>query len=162
MSGKPRRHPRPRFPTLHFPTLLSLTGRPSWRSFCLFIVQPLLPQRFVLPTAGETHCCSVYGWVCGQQGIHLGLHVVVRRNDVQEILDDAKIEINAECVRRKCYPVARHAIRNHGTDGVLLVPDTGMVAAGIAGQGNDGKPRLECCVRLVAVLFLGICKSGYI
>ena len=67
--------------------------------FCVFIVQHLLPQRLVLPSAGEAHGISVNGWVGGQQGINLGLHVVVRRNDIQEILDDAEVEIDAECVR---------------------------------------------------------------
>jgi len=37
--------------------------------------------------------CGVDGRVSGEQGIDLRLHVVVGRNDVEEILDDAKIEI---------------------------------------------------------------------
>ena len=56
----------------------------------------LLPQRFALPSAREAHGGDVDGRVSGEQGIDLSLHVVVRRNDVQEILDDAKIEIDAE------------------------------------------------------------------
>ena len=58
-----------------------------------------LPQRFILPITGEPHCISIDGWVGGQQGVNLGLHVVVRRNDIQEIFDDAEVEIDAECVR---------------------------------------------------------------
>ena len=94
----------------------------------------LLPQRFVLPPTGETHCIRVNGWVSGEQSINLCLHVVVRRNDVQETLDNAKVKIDAECVRRKCYPVSSHTIGNHRTNGILLVPYTGMVTAGITGQ----------------------------
>ena len=67
--------------------------------------------------AGEAHCWGVNRWVGGQQGINLGLHVVVRRNDVQEILDDAKIEIDAEGIGRQCNPTACHAVGEHRTDG---------------------------------------------
>ena len=71
--GNPRRHLRPRFPALHFSTLLSLTGRPSWRSFYVFVLQLLLPQRLILPPTEKAHGCGVNGWVSGQQGIYLGL-----------------------------------------------------------------------------------------
>ena len=55
-----------------------------------------MPQRLTLPSARETHGGGVDGRVSGEQGIDLRLHVVVGRNDVEEILDDAKIEIDAE------------------------------------------------------------------
>ena len=67
------------------------------------------------------------------------------RNDVKEILDDTEVEINAECIRGQCYPIAYHPIRKHGTNSVLLVPYTSMMATGIAGQGYNGKPRLKRC-----------------
>ena len=47
----------------------------------------------------------------------MGIHVVVGRNDVEEILDDAKIEIDAESIGRQCNPTARHAVGEHRTDG---------------------------------------------
>ena len=50
----------------------------------------LLPQRLALPSAREAHGGDVDGRVSGEQGIDLSLHVVVGRNDVEEILDDAK------------------------------------------------------------------------
>ena len=50
----------------------------------------LLPQRLALPSAREAHGGDVDGRVSGEQGIDLRLHVVVGRNDVEEILDDAK------------------------------------------------------------------------
>ena len=56
----------------------------------------LLPQRLTRPSAREAHGGDVDGRVSGEQGINLSLHIVVRRNDVEEILDDAKIEIDAE------------------------------------------------------------------
>ena len=46
------------------------------------------------------------GRVSGEQGIDLRLHVVIGRNDVEEILDDAKIEIDAEGIGRQCNPTA--------------------------------------------------------
>ena len=62
----------------------------------------LLPQRLALPSAREAHGGDVDGRVSGEQGIDLRLHVVVGRNDVEEILDDAKIEIDAEGIGRQC------------------------------------------------------------
>ena len=35
----------------------------------------------------------------------------------EEILDDAKIEIDAEGIGRQCNPTARHAVGEHRTDG---------------------------------------------
>ena len=100
----------------------------------------LLPQWFVLPAIGETHCCGINGWIIGKKRIYLGFHVVIGRNDVQEILDDAKVKVNTERICGQSYPIAHHAIRNHGADSVLLVPHTGMVATGITSQGYDGEP----------------------
>ena len=79
----------------------------------------LLPQRLALPSAREANGGDVDGRVSGEQGIDLSLHVVVGRNDVEEILDDAKIEIDAESIGRQCNPTARHAVGEHRTDGVL-------------------------------------------
>ena len=76
--------------------------------------------------AREAHGGDVDGRVSGEQGIDLSLHVVVRRNDVEEILDDAKIEIDAEGIGRQCNPTACHAVGEHRTYGVLLVPYTGI------------------------------------
>ena len=103
----------------------------------------LLPQWLALPSAREAHGDDVDGRVSGEQGIDLRLHIVVGRNDVEEILDDAKIEIDTEGIGRQCNPTARHAVGKHRTYGVLLVPYTGMVAAGVARQGDDGEPRFE-------------------
>ena len=44
----------------------------------------------------EAHCTCINGWISGEQSINLSLHIVIWRNDVEEILDDAKIEIDAE------------------------------------------------------------------
>ena len=69
----------------------------------------LLPQRFALPSAREALGGDVDGRVSGEQGIDLSLHVVVGRNDVEEILDDAKAEIDFPLVDRNGNPRAAHA-----------------------------------------------------
>ena len=77
----------------------------------------LLPQRLTRPSARESHGGDVDGRVSGEQGIDFRLHVVVGRNDVEEILDDAKIEIDAEGIGRQCNLTACHAVGEHRTDG---------------------------------------------
>ena len=83
----------------------------------------LLPQRFALPSAREAHGGDVDGRVGGEQGIDLRLHVVVGRNDVEEIFDDAKIEIDAEGIGRQCNPTACHAVGG-ASDGWFLEWDS--------------------------------------
>ena len=79
----------------------------------------LLPQRFDLPSAREVHGGDVDGRVSSEQSIDLRLHVVDGRNDVEEILDDAKAEIDFPLVDRNSNPRAGHAVGEHRTDGVL-------------------------------------------
>ena len=76
-----------------------------------------MPQRLTLSSTREAHGGGVDGRVGGEQGIDLRLHVVVGRNDVEEILDDAKVKVNAKRVRRQGDPTARHAVGEHRTDG---------------------------------------------
>ena len=73
----------------------------------------LLPQRVALPSAREAHGGDVDERVSGEQSIDLRLHVIDGRNDVEEILNDAKIEIDAEGIGRQCNPTARHAVGGH-------------------------------------------------
>ena len=86
-------------------------------------ISPDLTGGFIIKVWGQiallgtTTIEDVDGRVSGEQGIDLSLHVVVGRNDVEEILDDAKIEIDAEGIGRQCKPTARHAIGEHRTDG---------------------------------------------
>ena len=69
----------------------------------------LLPQRFALPSAREAHGGDVDGRVGGEKGIDFRLHVVVGRNDVEEILDDTKAEIDFPLVDGNGSPRAAHA-----------------------------------------------------
>ena len=99
-----------------------------------------LPQRFVLPSTGEAHCISVNGWVSGQQGINLGLHVVVRRNDVQEILDDAETEIGLFLIDRDCNPRTGHAPLRQNPQSKCTVPNAGMMTAIVSGYSDNRHP----------------------
>ncbi len=65
----------------------------------------------------EAHGGGVDGRVGGEQSINLSLHIVVRRNDVEEVFDDADVKIDAERIGRQCNPTARHAVGEHRTDG---------------------------------------------
>ena len=56
----------------------------------------IVPQWLVFPSTRETHSGNIDGWIGRKQGFDLLLHIIVRRNDVEEIFDDAKIEVDAE------------------------------------------------------------------
>ena len=100
----------------------------------------LLPQRFALPSAREAHGGDVDGRVSGEQGIDLRLHVVVGRNDVEEILDDAKAEIDFPLVDGKGNPKAAHAPLGQHLQCKCAVPYASMMAAVVAGNSDDGHP----------------------
>ena len=100
----------------------------------------LLPQRFTLPSAREAHGGDVDGRVSGEQGIDLSLHVVVGRNDVEEILDDAKTEIDFPLVDGNGNPRAAHAPLGQHLQCKCAVPYASMMAAIVAGNSDDGHP----------------------
>ena len=100
----------------------------------------LLPQRLALPSAREAHGGDVDGRVSGEQGIDLSLHVVVGRNDVEEILDDAKAEINFPLVDGNGNPRAAHAPLGQHLQCKCAIPYASMMAAVVAGNGDDGHP----------------------
>ena len=58
----------------------------------------------------EAHCTCINGWISGEQRFNLCLHVVVWRNDVEEVFDDAKVKVDAECISGQSYPAASHSI----------------------------------------------------
>ena len=80
----------------------------------------LLPQRFILPSTGEAHSGYVYIWEVSKKYINFTLHVVVGRDDIEEVLDDAKIEVDAKRICRQRNPTSCHTVGKHRTDGVLL------------------------------------------
>ena len=100
----------------------------------------LLPQRFTLPSAREAHGGDVDGRVGGEKGIDFRLHVVVGRNDVEEILDDAKAEIDFPLVDGNGCPRAGHAPLGQHLQCKCTVPYASMMAAIVAGNSDDGHP----------------------
>jgi hypothetical protein len=54
-------------------------------------LQGSLPQWFLLPGLREAHGIEVNGWVVSKQPKQFIAHVVLRRNNIKEILDDAQI-----------------------------------------------------------------------
>ena len=98
----------------------------------------LLPQRLALPSAREAHGGDVDGRVSGEQSIDLRLHVVVGRNDVEEILDDAKAEINFPLVDGNGNPRAGHAPLGQHLQCKCAIPYTSVMTAIISGNRYDG------------------------
>jgi len=88
----------------------------------------------------EAHCTCINGWISGEQSINLSLHVVVGRNDVEEILDDAKAEIDFPLVDRNGNPRAAHAPLGQHLQCKCAVPYASMMAAIVAGNSDDGHP----------------------
>ena len=100
----------------------------------------LLPQWFTFPTTREPHCNNIYIREVRKECINLCLHIVLRRYPIQEILDDAKIEVYTECISRKRNPPSCHTIWHHWPDCILFVPHTGMMATRVSSQSDYRKP----------------------
>ena len=99
-----------------------------------------MPQRFTLPPTGKAHCISVNGWVSGQQCVNLGLHVVVRRNDVKEVFDDAETEIGFTLVDWNHNPRLSHSPLSKHLQCKCAIPYAGMMTTIITGNRNDSHP----------------------
>ena len=121
--GRPPLNPQHRPPELLFCLYLYYIAVPR------FLLKYLLPQRFVLPSFWEAHSGYVNSGKVGKKCLYFGLHVIVGGNDVEEILDNAKVEIDAERIRWQGYPTACHAVGKHWSDSILFVPYAGMVTA---------------------------------
>ena len=94
----------------------------------------LLPQWFTFPTTRESHCNDIYIRKDSKESINLRLHIVLRRYSIQEILDDAEIEVYTECISWKRNPPSCHTIWHHWPDRILFVPYPCMMTTGISCQ----------------------------
>lgn len=92
------------------------------------IGENLLPQRLFLPAGRESHRRNIHFRERSEQRLDFLLHVIAWGNRIQEVLDDAQVEIDAERVRAQGYPRQWHHVWHRGADGVLLVPYTSMMA----------------------------------
>lgn len=68
-------------------------------SYCL-----LMPQRFDFPTRRETKGSLIYFWKCGKKTVHLVKHIIVWRNNIKEVLDDAHIKVHFQRIRWQGNP----------------------------------------------------------
>ena len=103
----------------------------------------LLPQWLVLPSMGEAHSCGLNGWIFGKKRINLSLHVILRRYDIQKILDDAKTEIGFLLVDRNSNPRLCQSPHRQYLQRKCAIPYTGMVTTIIAGNRYDSHPRVK-------------------
>ena len=82
----------------------------------------------------EPHCFQVYLWERCEESLKFYHEVVVWRDDVKEVFDDADVVVCPALVRSRIYPGAghsRHIIRN---DCIDLIPHASVVAAGVSRQ----------------------------
>ncbi len=95
----------------------------------------------------EAHCGGINGWIVGKKRIDLGFHVIIGRNDVQEILDDAKTEIGLALVDWNCNPRLSHSPLSKHLQSKSAIPYAGVMTTIISGNRNDGQsgtcPRLD-------------------
>ena len=103
----------------------------------------LLPQRFGFPTNRESKSCQVYLWKLAEQIVHFVKHVIVGRDDVKEILDDAHVIIDSSLVRRNSNPRTSHASHIIWNNLVDFVPNTSVMTTSVASKRKHRKPRLK-------------------
>lgn len=98
------------------------------------------PKRFLLPVRVEVHRVQVDFGESGKDGEQLVLKIVVGRDYVKEILDDADIVVCPALVCRRIYPGTGHSGHVVWDDGIDLIPNAGVVAAGVSCQSYDIHP----------------------
>ena len=103
----------------------------------------LLPQRFGFPTNRESKSCQVYLWKLAEQIVHFVKRVIVGRDDVKEILDDAHVIIDSSLVRRNSNPRTSHASHIIWNNLVDFVPNTSVMTTSVASKRKHRKPRLK-------------------
>lgn len=101
------------------------------------------PQRLILPVSIEPHRVQVDFWEGGKEGEQFVLKIVVWRDDVKEVFDDADIVVCPAFVCSWIYPRAGHSGHIVRNDGIDLIPDAGVVTAGISRESNDVHPRFK-------------------
>jgi len=102
-----------------------------------------MPQIFLFPIHRKPHGVGVNGRIIRKQGLQFGGHVVVWRNDVKEILDNAKTEIHFLLIDIVRNPRSCHATHSQSPQCKSSVPHTRMVATIVSRDCDDGHPRHE-------------------
>lgn len=75
--------------------------------------------------------------------MHFVKHVIVGRDGVKEILDDAHVIIDSSLVRRNSNPRTSHASHIIWNNLVDFVPNTSMMTTSVASKRKHRKPRLK-------------------
>lgn len=75
--------------------------------------------------------------------MHFVKHVIVGRDDVKEILDDAHVIIDSSLVRRNSNPRTSHASHIIWNNLVDFVPNTSVMTTSVASKRKHRKPRLK-------------------
>ena len=101
------------------------------------------PQWLILPLGIEAHRVQVDFREGGKKCKQLVLEIVARGDDVEEILDDANIIVCPSLVCSRIYPGAGHSGHIVWNNGIDLVPNAGVMAAGITRKRYDIHPRLK-------------------
>lgn len=102
-----------------------------------------MPQIFLFPIHRKPHGVGVNGRIIRKQGLQFGGHVVVWRNDVKKILDNAKTEIHFLLIDIVRNPRSCHATHSQSPQCKSSVPHTRMVATIVSRDCDDGHPRHE-------------------
>ena len=100
----------------------------------------LSPQGLILPPIRETKSMKVYLRKINDKPAQFRKHIIVGRDDIKKILDDTKAEIDFPLVDRNCNPRTAHASLGQHLQCKCAVPYASVVAAVVAGNGDDGHP----------------------
>lgn len=116
-------------------------------SFLFSIVSVLslgAPQRLILPVAWwEAHSSKVNFGVFCKMCLHLILHVITWRYDVEEIFDDAQIKIGAHGVGRQRNPASCRITWYGRQHGITFVPYPRVMSTCFASDCYNGHPWLK-------------------
>ena len=103
----------------------------------------LLPQRFVFPTRRKTKGSLIYFRKRSKKTVHLVKHIIVWRNNIKEVLDDAHIKVHFQRIRWQGNPRTWHPDRHGSTNREYPIPYTCMMTTWVSCYSDNGKPRLK-------------------
>ena len=74
----------------------------------------LFPKWFAFPSLWEAKCIQIYLWIIRKKRLYFLEHIIVWRDDIQEILDDTYIIVYTKWIRLKCNPWMSHLLGDIG------------------------------------------------
>lgn len=79
-------------------------------------------------------------WEVNEKPTEFGKHIVVRRNNIQEVLYDANVEIGPLRICWNCYLWSVDASWHHRKNKFRLMPHSGMMTACVPHKSECRKP----------------------